>query len=216
MARKRRPQIAGTDPAYTSDFTTRLPTNLPPEASPPKPEVQDTKAGPSEKQAPKLPAKASIKARSPDAKKSEPKPSKQPKQAAKAAQQTIKPDPAGQGGKRQVALTSAITVQHHIKLEALAKHGISQKDAMSLAGRRAIDRFEAQPRYIEKPKGDRMPMRQGYKTTKAVDAKLIDALRAKHDPLKLLSDGAMLRGQFEPLFWDCMDEVITELNQRFG
>ncbi|WP_420013189.1 hypothetical protein [Tateyamaria sp.] len=61
-----------------------------------------------------------------------------------------------------------------------------------------------------------MPMRDGYKSTKRVSAAMLDALRDEHDPLRLSSDGAMLRGQFEPLFWTVLDEVIGELTERFS
>lgn len=212
MVRKRRPQIAGRDPEYTSDFSTKLPTNMPQEVKPP--EVAAPKAAPKQQDIPAPSSTTTTQAKKPGAKRSTPKPAAKPvKQKPKPSAKMIASE---EGTKRQIALTSAITVEHNKKLEALSKHGIAAKDAMSLAGRRAIERFEPQPKYVEKPDADRMPMRQGYKTTKTVDAKLIDGLREKHDPLKLLSDGAMLRGQFEPLFWNCMDEVIAELNKRFG
>ena len=58
-------------------------------------------------------------------------------------------------------------------------------------------------------------MRQGYKSTKRISAAMLDQLRKEQDPLGLSSDGAMMRGQFEPLFWSCLDAVIEELNSKY-
>ncbi|WP_108816825.1 hypothetical protein [Loktanella sp. Alg231-35] len=215
MVRKRRPQIAGSDPEYTSDFTAKLPTNMPDEVDPVE-RRNPVKAEQTAKPAAKTEAPSEPKVKPSAEIAPAAKPVRKPKQKTTKIAPKPKAEPVGEGSKRQVALMSSITPSHQAKLEALSTHGIATKDVMSLAGRRAIERFNPEPKFVEKPDGDRMPMRQGYKTTKAVDAMLIDDLREKHDPLKLLSDGAMLRGQFEPLFWSCMDEVITELNAKYG
>jgi hypothetical protein len=68
---------------------------------------------------------------------------------------------------------------------------------------------------VPRQEADRMPTRQSYRSTKRLNAALLDALRAEHDPLGLKSDSAMVIGQFEPLFWTCLDEVIEELDSRF-
>ncbi len=106
-------------------------------------------------------------------------------------------------------------MDQHTKLEALETKGLPQKDVIVLAGRRAIERFDPKPEFVEKPEADRRPMREGYKSTKRVDAVLLEKLRDKHDPLRVSSDAAMVRGQFEILFWSCLDEVIDELNSKY-
>ncbi|MEP4035502.1 MAG: hypothetical protein ABJM30_03180, partial [Pseudophaeobacter sp.] len=142
--------------------------------------------------------------------KSAPTRAKEP--AAAKPTSLVKPDVSD---KREIALAAAVKVEQNTKLVALEAKGISAKDAITLAGRRAVEKFVPKQEFVEKPDDERMPMRQGYKSTKRVPAAMLDALRDKHDPLRLSSDGAMMRGQFEPLFWSCLDEVIEELNNRF-
>ena len=66
------------------------------------------------------------------------------------------------------------------------------------------------------PEGDRVALAQGYVTSKLIPADLLDGLRKVHDPLRLKSDAAMVRGQFETLFWSVLEEVIEELRQQKG
>lgn len=210
MARKKKPNITGSDDTYTSDFSEfeRVPTNKvveqndEPKPTPPAP----TEATPAVTKKPK---------------KSEPQPAKEPK-AARAKPTPKKPQetttiqsPPESGAKREISLTASVKRDQLPKLEALEGKGIQKNQAISLAGRRAIERFAPKPEYIEKPEADRLPIRQGYKSTKRVDAALLDALRKEHDPLKLSSDAAMIRSQFEILFWACLEEVIEELNDQY-
>lgn len=208
--RKQRPKITGSDAAYTSDFSTRLPTNMPDESdkqpvavAPPPTQIPEAKTTPPKQTATKPKVQRT----------------KRPK-ATEGKPAQVRPKPAkitaGQGPKREIGLSAAVKLEHLPKLEAFEKHSVSVKNAISLAGRRAIERFEPKPEFIEKSDAERLPMRQGYHTTKRVDVALLDNLRDKHDPLRLSSDSAMLRGQFEPLFWQCLDEVIKELNGRFA
>jgi hypothetical protein len=122
------------------------------------------------------------------------------------------PKPAAE--KRETRLDAAVKVDQGKKLDALEGQGIAARDVIVLAGRRATARFELKAKYIEKPEADRLPMREGYHTTKRLPANILDDLREKHDPLRLQSDSAMVRGQFEPVFWTCLDEVIEELRQK--
>lgn len=206
MPRKKRTTLAGTDPEYTTDFSQPLPTNKvattePQEAAP----------------APATPKPIVEKPKQPTAKKTTTKPKPTPKTTAPPKKPTPKPlaksDPSE---KREIAVAAAVKVDQDVKLRALEEKGVSPKDAITIAGRRAVDRFEPKPEFIPKAEAERMPMRDGYKSTKRVSAAMLDALRDEHDPLRLSSDGAMLRGQFEPLFWTVLDEVISELTERFS
>ncbi|MEO1641409.1 MAG: hypothetical protein AAFU41_19415 [Pseudomonadota bacterium] len=206
MPRKKRTTLAGTDPEYTTDFSQPLPTNKvatpePQDAAPaqasPKPIVEKTKQ--------------------PATKKTTTKPKPSPKRATSPEKPTPKPvTKSDSSEKREIAVAAAVKVVQDVKLRALEAKGISPKDAITIAGRRAVDKFEPKPEFIPKAQAERMPMREGYKSTKRVSAAMLDALRDEHDPLRLSSDGAMLRGQFEPLFWSVLDEVIDELTERFS
>ena len=202
MPRKKRTALAGTDPEYTTDFSQPLPTN-----KVATPEPQD--AAP----APAKPKPVVEKPKQPAAKKTTTQPKPTPKTTTPPKKPVAKSAPSE---KREIAVAAAVKVDQDAKLRALEAKGISPKDAITLAGRRAVDRFEPKAEFIPKAEAERMPMRDGYKSTKRVSAAMLDALRDEHDPLRLSSDGAMLRGQFEPLFWTVLDEVIGELTERFS
>ena len=202
MPRKKRTTLAGTDPEYTTDFSQPLPTN-----KVATPEPQD--AAP----APAKPKPVEEKPKQPAAKKTTTKPKPTPKTTTPPKKPVAKSDPSE---KREIAVAAAVKVDQDVKLRALEEKGVSPKDAITIAGRRAVDRFEPKPEFIPKAEAERMPMRDGYKSTKRVSAAMLDALRDEHDPLRLSSAGAMLRGQFEPLFWTVLDEVIGELTERFS
>ncbi|UUV08707.1 hypothetical protein [Ruegeria sp. YS9] len=204
MARKKKPKIAGSDPAYTSDFSefNKLPTNKPPEIQEPEPQpVQPQEPKPETTTAP-----TAARTRKPRAK---------PAAAAPVRKQAAPVPKKDLGPKRELTLIAAVKMDQHSKLEALENKGLPQKDIIALAGRRAIERFDPKPEFVEKPEADRRPMREGYKSTKRVDTALLEKLRDKHDPLRVSSDAAMVRGQFEILFWSCLDEVIEELNSKY-
>jgi hypothetical protein len=203
MARKKKPKIAGSDPTYTSDFSefNKLPTNKPPEIQAPEPQpVQPQEPKPETTTVP--PAARTRKPRA--------------KPATAPVRKQTAPEPKKDlGSKRELTLIAAVKIDQHTKLEALEKKGLPQKDIIALAGRRAIERFDPKPEFVEKPEAERRPMREGYKSTKRVDTTLLEKLRDKHDPLRVSSDAAMVRGQFEILFWSCLDEVIAELNSKY-
>ena len=208
MPRKKKTAIHGRDAAYTSDFSQPLPTNkIEPTLTP----IPDP--------APVAPQKAVAKKPTPKA--AEPtKQTEKPKPVALRTKKHApkKPERAPKydlSDKREIALAAAVKIEQNDKLVALEAKGISAKDAITIAGRRAVEQFVPKSEFIEKTDDERMPMRQGYKSTKRVPAAMLDALRDKHDPLRLSSDSAMMRGQFEPLFWSCLDTVIEELNNRF-
>lgn len=202
MARKKRTAIKGTDPAYTSDFSQPLPTNKVAEKTEQAPAtITKPTQPPATSQSEQKPAPAA-----------KPTPKPAPKSAIKAAHTVEQENPSD---KREIAMSAAVKLDQNEKLTALAKKGISAKDAITLAGRRAVEQFEPKAVFVEKSDADRMPMRQGYKSTKRISAAMLDQLRKEQDPLGLSSDGAMMRGQFEPLFWSCLDAVIEELNSKY-
>lgn len=117
--------------------------------------------------------------------------------------------------KREIALDVAAKREQGDALNALEQQGFAVRDVIVKAGRRATGRFELKPNFVPKPEAERLPVRVGgYHTTKRLPATILNDLRQQHDPLRLKSDGAMVRGQFEPLFWTCLDEVIEELQKK--
>jgi len=100
-------------------------------------------------------------------------------------------------------------------MKPLVKKGLEQRDIVMLAGRQATEQFVLSPTFIPKPEADRLPMQEGYHTSKRLDGAILDAMREEHDPLRVRSDPAMVRGQFETLFWEKLDEVIKELNKKY-
>lgn len=224
MARKQRPNIQGHNPEYSTNFTSSRestssftagaekaspPPNLEPaKAAGPTTPAPDTVGTEADKpstadQTPETPTPAKS-----ETVKVDPLPKTEPIEGKKPA-----PKPKG---KRETRLSGAVKVDQAKKLDALERQGIAARDVIVLAGRRATARFEPTPKFVEKPEADRLPMLEGYHSTKRLPASILDDLREKHDPLRLRSDGAMVRGQFEPLFWACLDEVIEELQQKKG
>lgn len=202
MARKERPNIKGTDPAYASEFEP-IPTNKPVIESSPPPVAPQPVAELATAPEPK----PAVKHEASHAKPTTPKRTSAPKPEAN-------PQSSGVGDKREIPLSAAVKLDQHEKLLALEANGTPAKIAITMAGRRAIEQFEAEVKFIEKQDVQRMPMREGYRSTKRIDAALLDTLRNEHDPHRLSSDSAMMRGQFEPLFWSCLDAVIEELNSK--
>lgn len=121
-----------------------------------------------------------------------------------------------EGETRRVTIKAAITTAHVDAMAPLVAAGIAQRDVMAVAGRRAMKRFDPVAEFVPLPEGDRIALAEGYVTSKAIRADLLDGLRQAHDPLRLRSDAAMVRGQFEILFWSVLEEVIEELRPQKG
>jgi hypothetical protein len=225
MARRKRATVQGNDPAYRSDFVARgfqpLPTVEPRgakvETAADSREALVAAVTANDEAAPTQPKSEG---QGGQVEVVEPKPKTKPapkKLSAKPAAKAPVKTPAStlSAGKRQVPLVASAKVEQHERLVALEGKGIPIADAMALAGRRAVKRFDPVQELVPRQEADRMPTRQSYRSTKRLNAGLLDALRTEHDPLGLKSDSAMVIGQFEPLFWSCLDEVIEELDSRF-
>lgn len=202
MPRKQRTAIKGSDPKYHS--------NLPRKSDQETPEAAATATRPEQ------PAPAPIASAKPKQKKPTAEKPTTPKVASarKARPKPTPKPPTTNAETREVHLTAAITQKHGAAIDALAAKGIDRKVPVRLAGRKAVQLFEPKREFIEKPEADRLPIRDGYQTTKRINVDLIDHLRTENDPYGLSSDTAMLRGQFEPLFWKCLDDVLQELSQK--
>lgn len=224
MVRRKKPQITGEDPKYAHTFERLRPveSDMPPDVKipgvaedvpqtatkpSPNPPTTETPATPKPKATPK-PVAA--------------KPKKQPAQpkAKTSPMATIStktpPAPAAAPkGDRQITLDAAVKREQAEAMKPLLEKGLQQRDIIMLAGRRTTEQFELSPEYVPKPDADRLPMSEGYHTSKRLDAATLDAMRDKHDPLRVRSDPAMVRGQFETLFWQILDDVIAELQQRY-
>jgi|TARA_R110002126_G_C10490077_1_gene503502 hypothetical protein len=202
MPRKQRTAIKGSDPKYHSNLPRKSdqPSKTTPTAIAAKAQAAPKKI--ESDQGPKRHSKTEAPA---------PKPNATRKPKVKSHEPAT---PAQSGATREVHLTAAITRAHGAAIDDLAAKGIDRKVPIRLAGRKAVQLFDPKREFIEKPDADRLPIRDGYQTTKRINTDLIDHLRAENDPYGLSSDTAMLRGQFEPLFWKCLEEVLQELSRE--
>ena len=213
MVRRKKPKITGEDPNYSHTFERLRPveSDMPPDVkipgvtpepptseAPPKSEPANTKPKPA--QADKKPAAAHPKKPRKTAPKSKPKPT---------ADVPAK-------GDRQITLDAAVKIDQAEAMKPLLEKGLQQRDIIMLAGRRTTEQFNLSPVYVPKPDAERLPMSEGYHTSKRLDGAVLDAMRDEHDPLRVRSDPAMVRGQFETLFWTVLDEVIAELLERYS
>ena len=245
MARRKRPTVTGSDPAYSHTFEAKrpqLPNGMPPtvripgaddgsSVATPPPNREDPVAAPSnEPEAPEVvtadPGPATDPAsETPEATRDAPAPKAKPARrakakakaglAARAKDAAMEPKPEAPAAKmRRVTIKAAITTAHVEAIEPLVANGLAQRDVLAVAGRRAIRRFDPVAEFVPLPEGDRVALAQGYVTSKLISADLLDGLRQVHDPLRLRSDAAMVRGQFEILFWSVLEEVIEELGQQ--
>ena len=105
--------------------------------------------------------------------------------------------------------------RHQADLDKLAVKGLPTKDVMIFAGKRMLAAVELIPTYVPPSDEKRLTIAQyAYRSTKAVEDAIINALARKHDPLGVRGKYAMVQGQFEAQFWDELDSVIKELMQR--
>ncbi len=103
---------------------------------------------------------------------------------------------------------------HEQGLEQVLALGIASRDVIRLAGRRASAEFVPSAKFVPASDAELMHSRYAYKTTRLYDAAILQSLRETADPLGIMSDAALLRGQFEPLFWRKLEVVIEELLER--
>ena len=221
MVRRKKPQITGEDPKYSHTFERLRPveSDMPPDVripgvaeetsqaeakSTPKPQTAEEPATTKPKTTPKPVA----------AKPKKPKAKTSPNKAI--SPKTTPAPAAAPTGDRQITLDAAVKREQADAMKPLLEKGLQQRDIIMLAGRRTTEQFELSPEYVPKPDADRLPMSEGYHTSKRLDAATLDAMRDKHDPLRVRSDPAMVRGQFETLFWQVLDDVIAELQQRYN
>lgn len=231
MARRKKPQIKGTDPSYDHSFERfrPVPNDMPPDVVVPGVAAEKVVA-----ETPKLqPTPASVTAEKTTTSAPKPKKTARVKPSTKERQTPSKPkapavqkqkteadvsrgsdDPLGTG-ERQTTLDAAVKVTQAKQMAVLEEKGLKMKDIVTLAGRRATERFVLSPDFVPKPEAERLPMKQGYHTSKRLPGPILDAMRKEQDPLGISSDPAMVRGQFELLFWSCLDDVITELKAKY-
>ncbi|WP_439144228.1 hypothetical protein [Planktotalea sp.] len=231
MARRKKPQIKGTDPSYDHSFERfrPVPNDMPADVvvpgvaaeravvETPKPQPmpasvtteKTTTSAPEPKKAARVKPNTSGRQTPSKAK----TPAVQ-KQITEADVSRGSDDPLGTG-ERQTTLDAAVKVTQAKQMAVLEEKGLKMKDIVTLAGRRATERFVLSPDFIPKPEAERLPMKQGYHTSKRLPGPILDAMRKERDPLGISSDPAMVRGQFELLFWSCLDEVIKELKAKY-
>ena len=231
MARRKKPQIKGTDPSYDHSFERFRPV---PNDMPPDVVVPGVAAEKAVVETPKpQPKPASVDAKKTTTSAPEPKKAVQVKPSTTKRQTPSKPNaPAVQKqnteadvsrgsddplrtGERQTTLDAAVKVTQAKQMAVLEEKGLKMKDIVTLAGRRATERFVLSPDFVPKLEAERLPMKQGYHTSKRLPGPLLDAMRKEQDPLGISSDPAMVRGQFELLFWSCLDDVIKELKAKY-
>lgn len=212
MVRRNKPKITGEDPKYSHTFERLrpVPSDMPPDVKIPGVETVEDKPSTETKPGP---IKAESQATKPDKKPTAARAKKPPKSVKTPKPQQKKVDPPK--GDRQVTLDAAVKVQQADAMKPLLEKGLQQRDIIMLAGRRTTEQFVLSPKYLPKPEADRLPMSEGYHTSKRLDAAILEAMRDEHDPLRVRSDPAMVRGQFETLFWQVLDDVIAELIEKY-
>jgi len=211
MARKQRPKISGADENYQSSIVSSRDLKILPTTRLPVPEEAKKDTPPPEP----LPIAVETKP-TPAAKKPAEKPASKRKTTSTRTSAKKVPKESDAAETRSVNLFVTPKLDHAPKLDALEAKGLPRRDMIALAGRRATQSFVPEPKFVAPAEVDRMPARGGHKNSKMVEAGLLDRLREKHDPLRIHSDFAMIRGQYELLFWSCLDDVIEELNEKYG
>ncbi|WP_238367899.1 hypothetical protein [Mesobacterium pallidum] len=95
---------------------------------------------------------------------------------------------------------------------ALNACGINPAHVVRAALRRATKHWQLEPEFVPsahhrtaKPSSWRM------RTTVAVDEEALTAIMATEDPLDVCSKWSLVRGQLEPLVWQEIDRILTEL-----
>ena len=231
MARRKKPQIKGTDPSYDHSFERfrPVPNDMPPDvvvpgveaekivAETPKPQPKTAGATAEKVPTPALEPKTAARIKPSTTERqtsSKPKTPKIQKQKTGADASLGTNDPK-ETGERQTTLDAAVKVTQAKQMAVLEEKGLKMKDIVTLAGRRATEQFVPSPNFVPKPEAERLPMKQGYHTSKRLPGPILDAMRKEQDPLGISSDPAMVRGQFELLFWSCLDDVIKELKAKY-
>ncbi len=130
-------------------------------------------------------------------------------------QTTPKPEPKPTGEMRSVNVRITPKADHKPALDALAAAGLRSQDVLLIAGKRALEKFELSSEFVPHETADRMPTSISYRTTKQLDAGLLDQLREQGDPLRCRSDAYVIQGQLEPVFWAELDAVMKELKSRY-
>lgn len=212
MARRKKPNIGGKDPAYSHTFEKLkpLPTNMPDDVV-----IPGVDREPETSQTTEPVAKATKKPATVKERKAVKPLETEPETKDQAERPKTKLTSKANTEKRRVDLAAAIKVSQLKAMEPLIERGIEQKDIIALAGKRTTTQFEPKPKFQPVPEADRAPMREAFRTTKPIPTPIIEKLRKENDPLGVKSDGAMLRGQFEPLFWAMLDQVIEELREQY-
>lgn len=110
-----------------------------------------------------------------------------------------------------VHLFACPKAEHEARLLALEERGLSMRDVIKLAGRRASAEFMPSAEFKRANADPLMHNRYAYKTTRLYDVDTLEALRRVADPVGVMSNAALLRGQFEALFWRMLDQTVLEL-----
>ena len=112
---------------------------------------------------------------------------------------------------RFVWLRAVPRVDQLPQLEDLNERGFAMKDILKLAGKRASAAFQPAEDFAAIPETERLSLAYAFRTSKRVSVDLLEGLHDQADRLRVRSDDAMLRGQFEPLFWREIDRVVDDL-----
>jgi hypothetical protein len=231
MARRKLASITGVDPEYTRKFQATRPTPVSAEVSPSAPEattqeesvtpdvVDHEEARPSSDAAgPGLgaPADGSVEPKKPrvSGKRGRQKRA-EPLEPAREAVNLTKRSARTATDKSLVDVRLSALERHRVPLDRLAEAGLPSKDVMIFAGKRLLASIVLRAVYVQPTDAARITVAPYvYRSTKAIDDKLIDTIARKHDPLGVRGKYAMVQGQFEEAFWDELDRVIKELVDR--
>lgn len=231
MARRKLASITGVDPEYTRKFQATRPSPVTAEVSPLTPEAtaQEASVTPDivdhEKSRPSSNAAGSGSGAPADVSEEPKKPRVSGKRGRQKRAEPLEPvrNPVSltkrsartPEDKSLVDVRLSALERHRAPLDSLAEAGLPSKDVMIFAGKRLLTSIVLRPVYVQPTDAPRITVAPYvYRSTKAIDDKLIDTIARKHDPLGVRGKYAMVQGQFEEAFWDELDRVIKELADR--
>lgn len=231
MARRKLASITGVDPEYTRKFQATRPSPVTAEGSLTAPEataheenVTPVVADPEETRSSSDPVGNGLEAL--DDGSAEPKKSRvsgkrsrqkraEPLEIVKDPVSLTKRSARTPEDKSLVDVRLSALERHRAPLDRLAAAGLPSKDVMIFAGKRLLASIVLRPVYVQPTDAARITVAPYvYRSTKAIDDKLIGTIARKHDPLGVRGKYAMVQGQFEEAFWDELDRVIKELADR--
>lgn len=101
--------------------------------------------------------------------------------------------------------------RHRPLLSEYEAAGGSGSYVVRTAGKRAAASFKLEGKYRKERKDVLSDRKWVFVSTRMVDSATLEKIRADIDPLGQMSSAALVRGQFEELFWAELDKALQQL-----